>query len=633
MKKCYWSRLRVLTWAVLIAAGGFASCSDDDKKDDPTPPPVELKDQIQYNGGSPIDIKSAIFDVEDTDLYIFLLSPTAGITDMAGMTAAKDFLRVAVRNPKGTVDTETDTFEISYRDVGVKKNTMTDVEKVQLSVDYVKETQRLNLYVEVTLKSGKTLLARYNSTCTETVPQKLDNQFELDKTVAAIGSVVEWYNPADGATTCSFHTQAGITAPSETTPADMQITLAEGIDAANIDLATADPEKVKIVCGEFRNAAGTTGTLGIAKNGEGTELTVTLDARSGGSRLRAAYAGTFASGYASSNRIKFTAADTPEEADLKRVFHYKESQTNNFAFGLADATTAEGLMSGNFAVQLGLSDLNIGKTIDLATEGSMCTFALYDYRNYKTYDIGRASGEGVTGTIVTAGTASRLYLRLSVAFPDGPAVEGEWFGDVTDAEGAFDLVPVKPFTPHIKVLSADGETVMEKDLTSMEVRMEKNFRLRGGNPQYGGATFDAYVFYFRAEGTTDEPIETTNYYPQLMIPASFLGSTDFDLSIPQDDLHWSFKYNNSTVVLQNEYTENYTMYGSTYGTCPEQVKATVIRNADKTWKVTFGMVDTYPSAYNPDRKEGTKNSITIEWEGAATKYSGSKKNDLTDTDY
>lgn len=101
MKKLNSSRLRLLTWAVLFAAGGFASCSDNGG-DEPAPaPPVELKNQIEYDGGKLIDIKSVIFDVEDTDLYTFYLSPTAGITDIAGMSAAKDYLAVVVRNPKG----------------------------------------------------------------------------------------------------------------------------------------------------------------------------------------------------------------------------------------------------------------------------------------------------------------------------------------------------------------------------------------------------------------------------------------------------------------------------------------------------------------------------------------------------
>lgn len=636
MKKIYKPGLCVLTWAVLFAAGGFASCSDDgDETPPPPPPPVELKNQIEYNGGALVDIKSAIFDVEDTDLYTFYLSPTSGITDLAGMDAAKDYLRVAVRNPKGTVNTATDTFEISYKDISVKKQTMTDVEKVQLSADLVKETSVLNLYVEVTLKSGKTLLARYNSACTEAVPQKLDNEFELDKDVTAIGSVVEWRNPVEGSTTYYFYTQSAVTAPSSVMPAGMEITIADGTETADIDLSKADPEKVKVVCGEFRNAAGATGTLSL-KTAD-AKLTVALDAQNGGSRLRAAYAGAFASGYYSSNRIKVTGAETPEEADLKRVFGYKQSLTNNFAFGLADAETPGGLMEGHYAVQLGVSDLNIGSTIDLATEGSKCTLALYDYDAYTTYDIAKI--EGVTGTVTTGGTAQRVYLRFSVTFPDGPSVEGEWFGDVTASE-AFDLTPVKPFAPHITIATSDGEVRMEKPILSMEMRLEKNYRLRGGDPQYGGATFDAYFFYLRPEGSS-EPIDdrfSSYEYPVLMIPASYLPSTDLKLFEPKDDLHWNFKFETNENLLQygsGGYSETYTMYGTTSGYCPDDAMVTVVKNADKTWTITFTMTDSgsilnyagEPQAW------GYKNKLVVEWVGPATKYSGTKKNDLTDTDY
>lgn len=50
MKKTDWSRLRVLTWAILFAAMFFASCADD-KEDTPLPPPRELTNQIEYDGG------------------------------------------------------------------------------------------------------------------------------------------------------------------------------------------------------------------------------------------------------------------------------------------------------------------------------------------------------------------------------------------------------------------------------------------------------------------------------------------------------------------------------------------------------------------------------------------------------
>lgn len=82
---------------------------------------------------------------------------------MDGMSEANDYLRVMVRNPKGTVNTESDTFEISYKDISIKEATMKDVKSVKLSADYLSETSRLNLYVEVEMESGKTLLARYET--------------------------------------------------------------------------------------------------------------------------------------------------------------------------------------------------------------------------------------------------------------------------------------------------------------------------------------------------------------------------------------------------------------------------------------------------------------------------------------
>lgn len=434
-----------------------------------------------------------------------------------------------------------------------------------------------------------------------------------------------------------FLRQSDVTAPSEATPAALQIFFAEGVETANVDLSTADPEKVKVLCGEFENGEGATGVLNLTKTAKAAGLTVSLDARSGGSRLRIAYAGAFVSGYESDNRLKVTVADTPEEADVKRVFRHKESLTNNFAFGLADAELPADLMTGNYAVQLGLSDLNIGKTIDLATEGSKCTLALYDYATYTTYDIAKI--EGVTGSVTTFGTAERLYLRLSAVFPEGPAIECEWFGDATSVEEAFDLTPVRPFVPHVTVYSKEGDVLQTYDLASAEMRMEKNFRLRGGDPAYGGATFDAYFFYFRPVGFSGDIDEQyAKYeYPLLMIPVSYLPSTELKLYEPKDDLHWNFMYVKNENTLQyasGGYSETYSMYGMTSGYCPDDAVLTVVRNEDKSWKIVYTMTDSgSKDVYGTPRPWGYGNKAVLEWEGPIVKYSGTKKNDLTDADY
>lgn len=644
MKNIFSSRLRVLTCAALLAAAGFASCSDDKEGGDPTPPtpptppaPVELNDQIEYDGGKLIDIKSSIYDVEDTDLYTFYLSPTEGIVDVEGMTAANDFLRVVVRNPKGTVNTAADEFEIAYRDIDVVKQTLGDTKTIKLSADLVAETSKLNLYVEVELKSGKTLLARYNNTCAAVAPKELTNQWELNRKITDIGSIVEWLDPAAKTTTWYFYADKDVTAPSADKNEGMRITVAEGAATAEVDLSTADAEKLAIVCGDFTNAAGTTGTLNLVKNEDGT-LTLAINAANGADRLRAAYGGAFATGFKSANRFSVSGIETPAQTDLKRIFLFKDTSRSNYAFGLADAEAPAALMDGKYALRLGIGNAVFGRTIDLATQASMCELEVYEYDTYTTYDVNQI--EGVTGTVISAGTAERPYLYVKAVFPDGPTVEGEWFGDATALTEAFDIVPVKPFVPYIKIFSKDGDVIFEKTLGRMEMRMEKDYRLRGGNPQFGGAIIDAYFFYFRPVEDTGNIDDTYGdySYPILMMAKPYIGSTDLNLADPKEDLHWNFKYTANDNKLQygsSGYSETYSTGYSTSGYCPDEVKTTIVQNEDKTWTVTIQLKDAGSSLNYAGQPQpwGYGNSIVVEWKGAATKYTGTKKNDLTDADY
>lgn len=630
MKKSYLSGLRVLTWAMLLAAGGFVSCSDDDEgKDGPTPPPdpVELNDQFEYNGGDPVDIKSAIYEVEDTDLYTFYLSPSNGVTGMDDMTTVNDFLRIKVRTPKGTVNTETDEFEIAYKDIAVNRNTLkTDVEKVSLQADLVAETSKLNLHVEVTMKSGKTLLARYNNTCTEAVPAELTNQYELDKTVTGIGSAVEWHDAAAAATTYYFYADPDVTVPSEETDG-LQITIADGVETAEVDLATADVEKIRIACGEFESGEGMTGTLSLAKSG--SKLTLTLDAEKGASRLRAAYAGDPVVGYASTNSLTVTEGETHETNDLKKVFLYQGAATNVLTFGqVADAEAPAGLMKGHYAVSFNLTTAQLqGATVDFGKQEAQVR--IFDYRNYVMWD--NAKVEGATGTVTTIQVGERTYLRFSVEFPEGPKLEGEWFGTFTTVKEETDMTPVPPFEPSVTLIYSGGSVTKKYGITRMEVRRDKKLRLRGGDPEYGGAIVDAYVFYFCTDidGTDDVSIEDTRVVPQIMIPAEFIGSKDLDLSQSQEGLEWNFKYKNNNLYY-TEYYNKYEMFGMSMGECPEDVKITVVQNEDKTWDISFTMTDRIKTNYGYN---GYGTEVRLEWKGPATKYTGSQKNDMTDADY
>ena len=621
MKKSYLSGLRVLTWAMLLAAGSFVSCSDDNEgKDGPTPPPdpVELNDQFEYDGGDPVDIKSAIYEVEDTDLYTFYLSPSNGVTGMDDMTAVNDFLRIAVRNPKGTVNTETDEFEIAYKDIAVNRNTLkTDVEKVSLQADLVAETSKLNLHVEVTMKSGKTLLARYNNTCTEAVPAELTNQYELDKTVTGIGSAVEWHDAAAAATTYCFYADPDVTAPSEET-AGLQITVADGVETAEVDLATADAEKIRIACGEFESGEGMTGTLSLAKSG--SKLTLTLDAEKGASRLRAAYAGDPVVGYASTNSLTVTEGETHETNDLKKVFLYQSAATNVLTFGqVADAEAPAGLTKGHYAVSFNLSTSQLqGATVDFGKQEAQVR--IFDYRAYRTWD--NAKVEGATGTVTTIQAGERTYLRFSVDFPEGPKLEGEWFGTFTTVQEETDMTPVEPFRPRVSIKSETGETLLDWEVTALELRHDTNFR----DSNTGDMIDAAYIFYFRTDKTEDNfGIDGLIGTPMFRLPDAYVGRDNFDLT-EDTECKWAFNFNNSNL---SRYSTGYGCNNSWMKQCPNEATLTVKKN-DKEWEFTFTMLDYGMFGYT---EQGTKNVLTIEWKGPATKYTGSQKNDMTDADY
>ena len=621
MKKSYLSGLRVLTWAMLLAAGSFVSCSDDNEgKDGPTPPPdpVELNDQFEYDGGDPVDIKSAIYEVEDTDLYTFYLSPSNGVTGMDDMTAVNDFLRIAVRNPKGTVNTETDEFEIAYKDIAVNRNTLkTDVEKVSLQADLVAETSKLNLHVEVTMKSGKTLLARYNNTCTEAVPAELTNQYELDKTVTGIGSAGEWHDAAAAETTYCFYADPDVTAPSEET-AGLQITVADGVETAEVDLATADAEKIRIACGEFESGEGMTGTLSLAKSG--SKLTLTLDAEKGASRLRAAYAGDPVVGYASTNSLTVTEGETHETNDLKKVFLYQSAATNVLTFGqVADAEAPAGLTKGHYAVSFNLSTSQLqGATVDFGKQEAQVR--IFDYRAYRTWD--NAKVEGATGTVTTIQAGERTYLRFSVEFPEGPKLEGEWFGTFTTVKEETDMTPVEPFRPRVSIKSETGETLLDWEVTALELRHDTNFR----DSNTGDMIDAAYIFYFRTDKTEDNfGIDGLIGTPMFRLPDAYVGRDNFDLT-EDTECKWAFNFNNSNL---SRYSTGYGCNNSWMKQCPNEATLTVKKN-DKEWEFTFTMLDYGMFGYT---EQGTKNVLTIEWKGPATKYTGSQKNDMTDADY
>lgn len=660
MKQFYSTGLRLLSWTALCAGVITSSCKKDDSNNgggggEPTPPPVTLNDQIEYNGGDLIDIKSAVYavDEENANLFTFYLSPTEGLETVKEMEDADNYLKVMVEEPAGTVDTQAQLFSIDYEDISVSKTSMVGYANVNLSVNLLEQTSHLVLYVDVKTENGKTLLARYNNNCTLYELPTLNNQYGIDDQATKIGSVVEYVDFAAGTTTYYVYEQEGVTAPSEETPAGLTIQLASDLDPEQIvngrlvadskleiDFSTADMQKVSVRSGTFQSASGMAGTLTLQKDRTDiSKLNVKLDIKGADQRLRANYNyGSISAGYKSSNHLTVSVTDgAVMDGDLTELFNYFQTGVHQFAFGIPATDPEEpkegvaALTTGRYAVQINVAEANLGETFDLATNKQLGLF-VYDYETYRTYD---ASTMDVTGTVrvIDAGS-NNYYLSVDAVFQDGPTVKAEWFGPVTTEDSAFSeiLTPVEPYIPTIVVRSEDKTELLRKTLERVEVRMEKDYKLNGG-PQWGGAQFDAYYFYFVPEGALEyNDIESQYAVPQFMIPGSFIPTPGESLNLGADtdaeDLHWKFKY-----TAEGNLQYGYNGYSNDgYGLNPDTASVSIAKNeTDNTWKITFILTDYGTNNFGSG--QGSNNVITIDWEGPLTKYSGTKKNDLEDSFY
>lgn len=617
----------------MILPAAVICCTMSCKEKNPEVPPVVLEDQIEFNGGTPVDIKSAVSETAEDGTVTFYLSPTAGLTDVDQMVQAADFLSITVAAADGEVDVENEDFTVSYSSLKVTRDNLDAVETMTLSADYDTEASKLVVALDIKMTDGTTLRAAYDNTCTETPEEILPvkNEYDLDGVRTPILSVIEWYDYKSSKTAYHFYSKEGLTAP-EDGVAELLITVADG-QSTEIDLSAVDHEALSIVCGDFSNEAATTGTLSLSKDKVSGNIVLSLKAESAGKVLEADFEGVYTRGYASRNFFSVKCGEDDLNADLSKIFLYKDAATNMFAIGLEQgAEDPAGLMNGKYAVQFSVGKTSFGQDIVLPDEAESCSFKLFAYETYTTWDINMASGSGATGTIYVAEEGDNYFVSFSLEFPDGAVTEGEWYGPATAVSETFDITPVKPFVPHITITSPDGAVLAEWTVAEMELRLEKDYKLRGGDPQYGGSTFDAYFFYFRPVDNSNS-VEDAFYIPQIMFKADGIP-TDGELDLAAaTDANWYLKFQRSE-LKKTQYSENYSMGSSTYFMCPDDVKINVKQNEDKTWDFSFSLVDygSYAS-YNPDLKEGTKNKIVIEWKGAATKYTGTKTNDLQDSDY
>ena len=628
------SKGRASMAAAFAAVLCLAACNKENTPADPEPS-AEIKNQIEYSEEPLISIKSVIYEAGADNSYSFYLSPTEGITNIAGMQKAADYLFVKTTSVKGEVNTETENFEVSYKDITAKKGAMDGIRKAALSVNLLSKTS-VEISADVITAERKPLFVRYNGACAKALAD-LSNQVELNQeTTTTIASSTAWRYNLDGESVYSLYEQSNVSKPADATPV-LTISISDDADIDNItdlDLSAVSANDIAISYGDIVLGAGRKGTLTMSTNEEETELSVLMDATIGDNRIRVTYTGIPANGYYSSDKLTIKSAAGNVEKSLPVLFRQKDGANYVFAFGTNDkAAAAADLASGDYAVKMTIPASAFDEDGEANADFTTAKAELYYYPAYATLTSEKAEGE-VSIETVPGAKDGKIYFYVTAALASGETLTAEYYGVPVDGEIP-DLTPVKPVEPKILITDESGKELQNITVTAMEVmRNSKFYDASAAEPM------DAYVFYFRNEKTGEKVTKFDSNTPYFVLAADKLGSEDLDLNA--SGTKWAFYFtNNTNLYLQQSYMYNgygsaYTQYGMDFLRCPDDVKVTVKKDG-KEWYFKFVMKDwgNYTSlmTYMPDYA-GTKNTITIEWKGAATKYSGTQDtNEMKDEDY
>lgn len=627
------SKSRAILAAAFAAVLCLAACNKENTPADPEPS-AEIKNQIEYSEEPLISIKSVIYEA-GADGYTFYLSPTEGITNVAGMQKASDYALVKTASVKGKVNTETENFEVSYKDITAKKGAMDGIRKAALSVNLLSKTS-VEISADVITAERKPLFVRYNGACAKALAD-LSNQVELNQeTTTTIASSTAWRYNLDGKSVYSLYEQSNVSKPADATPV-LTISISDDADIDNItnlDLSAVSADDIAISYGDIVLGAGRKGTLTMSTNEEETELSVLMDATIGDNRIRVTYTGIPAKGYYSSDKLTIKSAAGNVEKSLPVLFRQKDGANYVFAFGTNDkAAAAADLASGDYAVKMTIPASAFDEDGEADADFTTAKAELYYYPAYATLTSEKAEGE-ISIETVPGAKDGKIYFYVTAALASGETLTAEYYGVPVDGEIP-DLTPVKPVEPKIVITDESGKELQNITVTAMEVmRNSKFYDASAAEPM------DAYVFYFRNEKTGEKVTKFDSNTPYFVLAADKLGSEELDLNA--SGTKWAFYFtNNTNLYLQQSYMYNgygsaYTQYGMDFQRCPDDVKVTVKKDG-KEWYFKFVMKDwgNYTSimTYMPEYA-GTKNTITIEWKGAATKYSGTQDtNEMKDEDY
>ncbi len=658
-------------WKVFVSAAVaalFVACDKTDPAPEPTPTPEPdptpvvvpdpepaegISNQFQYNSASLIDIKSVIYvDNEEEEFGELYLSPVEGLDGVEAVLATDDYLYIKAPFLDGDqtlVDT-TKTFELSYKDLHVTDQTLTGKEhKVRISISQDSPVTKTEwdkalidgvvISVDYINDANEYLFARYTGSVLGCYPlAELNNQYTIneEETIDLNSAVFVRYEEY-GLDYVFFYAEEGITDYDEDNDYVLVVAVPQGETGFNF-AEVEEGEGYAFMAEGW--GEGKTGKVEFTV--ENGKLTLNADGEdSEENTIRVRYSGAVACTYMCDNEFYQPDYSSVELFDVFRETYGTASYY--FAFGSNfNAETPEELKNGKYALFLEVPQ----SAVDAPVDEDNFTFPegfkayLYDYENYTTYEWSIDDADDWSRIVVKSdanGTDKKVYIRYDLIFLDA---EGEEINvymtaylNIIDTTIP-DLTPVKPFSPKITITSESGETLLDWDITEMQVRHQPAY---GDISDFMGTKPSAYAFYFVNKNTESNGIDSQTGTPIFILEDTNVNKLDNTQLNGSTSVVWATRFQNSNLSSYSGYGHDINAEKLMTWRCPDDVKLTVKKDGKNwTFKLVlkdYGAMGSSWTGLAPTTMTGTKNVLTIEWQGPATKYTGSNKNDLTDEDY
>ncbi|MCF0176855.1 MAG: hypothetical protein HUJ94_08450 [Bacteroidales bacterium] len=568
------------------------------------------------------DLKSAVYDPYQSDGVIFWFSTAEGLETVDEILKAGPYLKIKANSADGEIDLKEASYSIEYESFSFDQSKVKhlDLGKLELRLE---GRSSVSLNLEVRMLSTDRIAAKYSGKCVKQM-QRLSNQFEVDGTsdhTATIGSVLQWNCEKDGTVFYYLYEQEGISEFDPKLEPAVTLKAKAGTDLSEIDFSKVSAEEVLLTSGEFSTADKAEGIFSLSIQPMLGTVNISADLTTGKDvNFRASYNRGYASAYKSENMLRRYDKEGKliSETALAKVWR---KLPYNVSIELlmgdkTDAEIAEQLMEGTYAAALSIPPDMAGTSCS-AEDVSKYTFNVLDYQ---TYDVIR-SEKGAAGSYLVKmvdGKESHIYFSYAITLSaTGEKVEAEYYGPLAEAAEDLDLTPVAPFHNHFGIYKPNGDKVIERDVTSVQIRRETDVTHTLTAERYP----EVYYFYFVNMYTQYNGIDGTNATPCLMVNPEYINKGEIDLT--KAEKCYALWYSTNYMYLLSSMG----VIGTAPGYGPSVATLDIRQGEDGYYEIDMYVYDWGKANSYTQTDYGNKYDFRIAWRGKVSPYTGQKKNE------